>query len=104
MINTAKAKTTKLGYTVRLIYQFSIHISDIEILQRLKEYFNNKGTITEKGGGYVHFRVTNLKDIEEVIIPHFSAYPLQSTKVISYTLFKQVATLISNKEHLTLDN
>lgn len=101
MINTAKAKTTTLGYTVRLIYQISIHTSDVKILQALKEYFN-KGEVIE-AAGYVHFRVTNLKDIQEVIIPHFSTYPLQSTKVVSYTLFKQVATIISNKEHLTLE-
>lgn len=87
---------------MRLIYQISIHTSDIKILQKLKEYFNNKGEITE-AAGYVHFRVTNIKDIQEVIIPHFSSYPLQSTKVVSYTIFKQVATIIKNKEHLTLD-
>lgn len=87
---------------MRLIYQISTHTSDIVILQRLKEYFNNKGEVFE-AAGYVHFRVTNLKDIQEVLIPHFSAYPLQSTKVVSYTLFKQVAAIISNKEHLTLD-
>lgn len=39
MINTTKAKTTRLGYTVRLIYQISIHTSDIKILQGLMEYF-----------------------------------------------------------------
>lgn len=101
MINTAKAKTTKLGYTVRLIYQISIHASDMKTLQGLKEYFN-RGEVIE-AAGYVHLRVTNLKDILEVIIPHFSLYPLQSTKVVSYTLFKEVATVINNKEHLTLD-
>jgi hypothetical protein len=101
MINVAKAKTTKLGYTVRLVYQISIHTCDIEILQRLKEYFK-RGEVIE-AARYVHFRVTNLKDIQKFIIPHFSSYPLQSTKVVSYTLFKQVATIISNKEHLILD-
>lgn len=102
MINTSKAKTTKLGYTVRLIYQISIHTSDIKILQRLKEYFK-KGEITE-AGGYVKFRINNLKDIQEVIITHFSSYPLQFTKVISYTLFKQVAAIITLFFYLIIQN
>lgn len=76
MMNTAKAKTAKLGYTVRFIYQISIHTSDIVIFQRLKENFNNKGEAFE-AAGYVHFKVTNFKDLQEVIIPHFSAYPFQ---------------------------
>jgi hypothetical protein len=100
-IKTIAAKTTKIGYTVRLTYQISVHPSDIEILYKLKAYFNNVGNIIITKN-YVSYRVTNLSDIINVIIPHFEAYPLQSTKIVSYCLFYAVATIMKNNNHVTL--
>lgn len=43
-----------------------------------------------------------MSDILKVVIPHFTNYPLQYTKLISYYLFKKVAFLMNNRDHLTL--
>ena len=101
-IQTIAAKTAKIGYTVRLVYQVSVHPSDIGVLYKLKSYFNNVGSIviTEH---YVAYRVINFSDIIKEIIPHFNIYTLQSTKLISYTLFHKVAMIMENKNHVTLD-
>jgi hypothetical protein len=48
------------------------------------------------------YRVDKLKDILEVIIPHFDKYPLITQKLADYILFKEIASLLNNKEHLTL--
>ena len=69
-IKTIAAKTTIIGYTVRLTYQISVHPSDIEILYKLKAYFNNVGNIIITKN-YVSYRVTNLPDIKNVIIHNF---------------------------------
>ena len=101
IIKTIASKTTKIGYIVGLIYQISVHHSDMEILYKLKSFFNNVGSIiTTKD--YVSYRVTNLSDIINVIIPHFNAYPLQSTKIVSYYLFNAVATIMKNNNHINL--
>ena len=44
-----------------------------------------------------------LVDIFEVIIPHFDKYPLVTQKLADYILFKEIVSLMKNKEHLTLD-
>jgi hypothetical protein len=49
------------------------------------------------------YRVDKLKDIMEVIIPHFDKYPLATQKLADYMLFKEIVSLMKNKEHLTLD-
>ena len=49
------------------------------------------------------YRVDKLKDIFEVIIPHFDKYPLITQKLADYILFKEIVNLMKNKEHLTLD-
>lgn len=102
LINTIKAKTTKTGYTVKLIYQVSVHPSDEAILHYLKAFFNNVGRLTYSKH-YIAYRVEHFSDIRDVIIPHFSTYPLQSTKFISFYLFKAAADIINKKEHLTIE-
>ena len=47
----------------------------------------------------VEFRVSTLKDIVNVIIPHFDKYPLITKKYYDYILFKQVILLMLNKVH-----
>lgn len=42
----------------------------------------------------VEFRVSTLKDIINVIIPHFDSYPLITQKFSDYILFKQVVLLM----------
>jgi len=45
--------------------------------------------------------VSSLKDINNVIIPHFDKYTLLTQKLADYLLFKSVVQLMNNKEHLT---
>jgi hypothetical protein len=42
-MKTVSASTTKIGYTVRLIYQITVHPYDIDMLYKLKTYFYNVG-------------------------------------------------------------
>jgi hypothetical protein len=51
----------------------------------------------------VEFRVSTLKDIINVIIPHFDSYPLITQKFSDYILFKQVVLLMLDKEHNNLE-
>ena len=101
-IETSVAKTVKMGYTVRIKYQITVHYSDELILYRIKAFFNNVGKIIRLGN-YVTYRVENLLDVVNEIIPHFDKYPVQSTKAISFYLFKASAAIIKNKRHLDLN-
>ena len=44
----------------------------------------------------VEFRLSTLKDIINIILPHFDNYPLITKKLYDYILFKQVALLMLN--------
>jgi hypothetical protein len=101
VINTTEAKTSTIGFTVRLIYQITVHPSDEAILHSLKGFFKGVGDIVYSKH-YVAYRVSKFSDIIQFIIPHFDKYPLQSTKVVPYYLFKAVANIMVKKEHLML--
>jgi hypothetical protein len=49
----------------------------------------------------MEFTVTSLKDINNIIIPFFSKYPLQGVKLADYLDFCKVVELMKNKAHLT---
>jgi thioredoxin-related protein len=55
------------------------------------------------GEGMVILMVRSLKEITEVIIPHFDKYPLITQKYADYLLFKEVIAIMERKEHLTLE-
>lgn len=80
------------------MYQILVHPADIERLYKLKSSFNNVASITTTKY-YDSYRVINLSDRINVIIPHFNAYLLQSTKMESYYLFNVVTTIMINNNH-----
>lgn len=80
-----------------------MHITDLDLMLNLKNYFGE-----DKGKMVIFketctYRVDKLKDILEVIIPHFDKYPPVTQKLADYILFKEIVSLMKNKEHLTLD-
>ncbi|KAF1107978.1 hypothetical protein B8V09_03490 [Streptococcus agalactiae] len=98
MIIIDKSNRTKLGYQVRGRYSINLHKIDLQLLCQIKDYFG-VGSIVEYKES-VSYVVTNLKELIDVIIPHFDKYPLITQKRADYELFKKAITLLKNKEHL----
>ena len=57
------------------------HLATLELLQK---FFGVGKIYTTKSSAT--YRVTKLEDLIDIIIPHFTAYPLISTKWVTYTL------------------
>ena len=101
-MNIHKNKNVKLGFHTKLIYQITAHHTELEIMKKVKQFFNNVGHVEHTPDGkYVSYRVYKTKDIINEIMPHFDRYPLQSTKLVYYALWCKSAQLVSNKSHLT---
>jgi hypothetical protein len=79
-----------------------LHISDTPLIESVRKYFGNIGYITiSTVRNTVEFRVSTIKEIVNVIIPHFDKYPLITKKASDYLLFKQIVLYIVDKKHLT---
>lgn len=72
-------------------------------MESIRASLGGVGNITKAGMDSISYRVTSLKDLTQVVIPHFDKYPLISKKRADYELFKQVVELMNRKEHLTPD-
>ena len=78
-----------------------IHKKDLHLLKAIQCFFNGAGIIREMKDDLVILMVRSLDEITNIIIPHFDKYPLLTQKYADYLLFKQVAAMMGQKEHLT---
>src|SRR3989344_423754 len=92
---------------VRLLFEIELRADDKEILERVREtlgcgniYYLNYERY-KKWKPHYKYKVSNLKDISEKIIPFFKKYPLQAKKKHSFETFCKVAELMLTKHHLT---
>ena len=92
---------------VRLLFEIELREDDREILERVQKtlecgniYYLNYERY-KKWKPHVKYKVSNLKDITQKVIPFFNQYPLQAKKKKSFELFSQVANLMLRKRHLT---
>lgn len=71
------------------------------MLDRIKSFFGvGKITIRNREGSPI-YSVKRIKDLHDIIIPHFIKYPLLTQKRVDFELFKLVIELMMNKQHLT---
>ena len=81
-----------------------MHEKDRNLIQSVKDFFGGIGSISIPNKNFtVEFRVSALKDLINVIFPHFDNYPLITKKHSDYLLFKQIVLLMLNKEHASLE-
>lgn len=97
IISERKNKTFKVSVS----FEINLHVKDINILYSIQNFFNVGNIIIRKDKPICVYRITKVKEIIDVIIPHFSKFPLISCKYSDFCYWKEVVFLISNKEHLT---
>lgn len=87
------------GWNVSLSFTIGLHISDLALLQEIKVYFQDVGTLRCYANLAV-FSVRALPDLLRVIIPHFEAFPLHTQKQTDFLLFKWASLILSAGSHL----
>jgi len=94
----------KIGWSIQARMQIKMHERDRSLIILIQKFFGGIGYISKpNNSSTVEFRVSKLKDIINVIIPHFDKYPLLTKKYYDYLLFKQIILLISDKVHNTIE-
>ena len=80
-------------------FSIHIHIKDIALLESIR-YTLGVGKVRKNSSSTAVFRVDNIQELQ-VIVDHFTKYPLIGFKVSDFLLFKQCYDLIKQKQHLT---
>jgi hypothetical protein len=90
------------GWNVRAGFSIGMHKRDKALLEKIKAHFG-VGKIYPQGKNAYQYRVTSIKDLINVLVPHFIKYPLLSQKRADFDLFRQIVNLINDKKHLTME-
>lgn len=87
----------KVGWEVIPYFSINLHVKDLSILLEIKEFFG-LGNISSSKETAI-YQVNSIKDLVNVIIPHFELYPLLTKKRADFLLFKLAIELIKQQEH-----
>ena len=77
---------------------------DIAILEEIKNFFG-VGSINirkTRNNAVFHVQCFAVKDLNNVVIPHFNKYPLITKKKADFILFSSIIELILLKKHLDI--
>ena len=78
-------------------FRIDLHSRDLILIRKIQSFFG-VGTINQyESKNSVVYSVQSLRDIINVIIPHFDKYPLITQKKADYILFKQGIELLNLK-------
>jgi hypothetical protein len=102
-ITFVKNKALKTGYFIQPSFQINLAKNDLALLEKIKSFFKEVGTITNSGLNSTMYRVRSLNELNNIILPHFNEYPLKTQKQADYNLFLLIVDLLNKKEHLTLE-
>lgn len=100
-VSVLKSSSTLIGRQVAARFKITTHIKDLPLLRDFQTYFGGVGRIVIYKDTCT-FRVDSLKQISNVIIPHFNKYPPITQKLGDYLLFRDIIKMMNNREHLTL--
>nr|ATI20344.1 cytochrome c oxidase subunit 3 [Juglanconis sp.] len=102
-LRVSKKRTSKSGWGVTPQFRINLHIRDLLLLRKI-HFFFGVGIIYEwEKSNTVTYMVQSLRDITNVIIPHFDKYPLLTQKRADYLLFRQGVNLLNLKVHSEIE-
>ena len=102
IISIIKNNENKVGWQVKLEFLLSLHEGEKVLLQSIQEYLGVGYIFKSKINKIYHYRISSTKELIK-IFNHLDQFPLITKKHADYLLFKQVYSLVTNKQHLTVD-
>jgi len=107
IIRISKNKTKKDSWIIKPMFSIELHLRDLFLLENIQKFFGvgyiiirNRKNENKKS---VIYSVQSVKDINDIIIPHFTKYPLLTQKHINFKLFSLAINIVNNKEHLNIE-
>jgi LAGLIDADG endonuclease len=78
-----------------------LNLKDKLLLENIKYTLGIGNIFYNSNDKTYKFKVSNINELNDVIIPHFKKYFLITQKRIDFELFSKIIEIKKNKEHLT---
>lgn len=86
-----------------LTFKISQNTYNLRALHYIKKELGAGSIFVESKNDMAHFRIRDLKVINERIFPIFDKYPLRTTKYFNYNIFKEAYRILYNKDLIKLE-
>jgi hypothetical protein len=86
-----------------LTFKISQNTYNLRTLHYIKKELGAGSIFVESKNDMAHFRIRDLKIINEIIFPIFDKYPLLTTKYFYYNIFKEAYKILDNKDLTKLE-
>ena len=94
---------SKLGYRVQLRFRISQHSREIELMEKLVEYFGAGKIYNYAGKSAINLTIFDFTEISQIIIPFLNKTPLLGIKFYDYLDWSKIHSLMVNRLHLTVE-
>jgi len=82
------------------MFSLTLHENSLSTLEIIKKYFLYKGFIIKNKKKFcVEYRVSNILELEQIILPHFLKYPMCGRKQQVVYNFTNILFMLKNKQH-----
>ena len=102
-ISFIPSKRHRFGWEVRPSFSVSQNRDRAELLYEIQELWGCGHIRPDRSDQTLKFEVRRISDLIRIVIPHFSEYPLRSSKQNDVELFDSVIRLVANRRHLDLE-
>lgn len=106
-VNVGQSSRYRAGHRVQLHFHLKMQERDRELLEKVRNTIGCGAVYFQKEQRANHcqcyrYTVSAERDIQEIVIPFFKKYPLQSaSKSASFKIFCQIANLLKEDKHRT---
>lgn len=102
-ISIIRDNKRKLGFVITLFLEIGLNLRDKYLLQRIENTFKVGRIYYKPNDKTYRWKVSNIKEICDVIIPHLKKYHLITQKQADFLLFEKIVEIINSKKHLTVN-
>ena len=99
-ISFTPSKRHRFGWEVRPSFSVSQNGDRAELLYEIQELWESGHIRPDRSDKTLKYEVRDIGDLCSVVIPHFVAFPLRSSKQCDVLLFGMVCEVIRERRHL----
>src|SRR5947208_3670907 len=97
------SKRHRLRWEVRPSFSVSQNVERAELLFVIRKLWRCGTIRPDRSDKTIKYEIRNVRELVEVVLPHFRAYPLQSSKQKDVEWFGRICELVFQDQHHALE-
>jgi LAGLIDADG DNA endonuclease family protein len=102
-VSIVKDTTRKSNYVITLFLEIGLNVKDKTLLERIQTTLGVGNIYYISNDNTYKWKVSNINQLSNVIIPHLTIYPLLTQKRADFELFVKIIEIIKRKEHISFN-